>query len=308
MTLLLAALLLAQPLTPAPAKPESAAARPESTAARPATNGDQHAIGEEVIKGETEVKIQDMKPYFAPQIDPFSPVNELLAPENYVLDDALYHSADSMTIPQRFTHSSYLRVPLERNFIYGDMMVFLPSFEQRVATWDLVVSNSLGETVRRVTRKGQPPAVITWDGKTDKGEPIAPGEVYSFTFNAYDAQGNQTRIPGTPQRVNGMVQQIGDEWVVSIAADQLFVEGGAQLLEAAGPRLDEAANIVKEKFKKQVAVYVYTEQEQLSAERCRVMRAELSRRMVLPNEALKVAPRFVPGLQPKLSKVEIHIL
>jgi flagellar motor protein MotB len=308
MTLLLAALLLAQPLTPAPAKPESAAARPESTAARPATSGDQHAIGEEVIKGETEVKIQDMKPYFAPQIDPFSPVNELLAPENYVLDDALYRSVDSMTIHQHFAHSSYLRVPLERNFIYGDMMVFLPSFEQRVATWDLVVSNSLGETVRRVTRKGQPPAVITWDGKTDTGEPIAPGEVYSFTFNAYDAQGNQTRIPGTPQRVNGMVQQIGDEWVISIAADQLFVEGGAQLLEAAGPRLDETANIVKEKFKKQVVVYVYTEQERLSAERCRVMQAELSRRMVLPNEALKVAPRFVPGLQPKLSKVEIHIL
>jgi hypothetical protein len=245
MTLLLAALLLAQPLTPAPAKPESAAARPESAATRSAPSGDQHAIGEEVIKGETEVKIQDMKPYFAPQIDPFSPVNELLAPESYVLDEALYHSVDSMTITQHFAHSSYLRVPLERNFIYGDMMVFLPSFEQHVATWDLVVSNSLGETVRRVTRKGQPPAVIAWDGKTDAGDPIAPGEVYSFTFNAYDAQGNQTRIPGTPQRVNGMVQQIGEEWVISIAADQLFAEGGAQLLEQAGPRLDEAATSSK---------------------------------------------------------------
>lgn len=308
MTLLLAALLFAQPLAPAPARPKSAPARPETTAARPAKNGDQHAIGEEVIKGETEVRIQDMKPYFAPQIDPFSPVNELLAPENYVLDDALYHSVDSMTVPQHFVHSSYLRVPLERNFIYGDMMVFLPSFEQRLATWELVVSNSLGETVRRVTRKGQPPAVIAWDGKTDAGEPIAPGEVYSFTFSAYDAQGNQTRIPGTPQRVNGIVQQTGEEWVVSVAADQLFAEGGAQLLEQAGPRLDEAANIIKEKFKKQVVVYVYTEQEKLSAERCRVMQAELSRRIVLPNEALKVAPRFVPGLQPKLSKVEVHVL
>ena len=308
MALLLAALFLAQPLAPAPAGPESAAARPDTSAAAPAKSGDQHAIGEEVIKGETEVRIQDMKPYFAPQIDPFSPVNDLLAPENYVVDDALYHSVDSMTIPQQFVHSSYLRVPIERDFIYGDMMVFLPSFEQRVANWELVVSNSLGETVRRVARKGQPPAVIAWDGKTDNGEPIAPGEVYSFTFNAYDAQGNQTRIPGTPQRVNGMVQQIGDEWVISVAADQLFAEGSTQLLEQAGPRLDETANTVKEKFRKQVVVYVYTEQERLSAERCRAMQAELSRRMVLPGEALKVAPRFVPGLQPKLSKIEIHVL
>ena len=307
MTLLIVALLFAQ-LAPAPARPEPAAARPESTAARSSGSGDQHAIGEEVIKGETEVRIGDVKPYFPPQIDPFAPVNELLAPESYVLDDALYHSVDSMTIPQHFAHSSYLRIPVERNFIYGDMMVFLPSFEQRVATWNLEVSSSLGETVRRIAHKGQPPAVITWDGKTDEGEPIAPGEVYSFTFNAYDAQGNHTRIPGTPQRVNGIVQQVGEEWVVSIAADQIFAEGGAQLIEQAALRLDEAANVVKEKFKNQVVVYVYTEQERLSAERCRVVQVELGRRVVLPAEALQVVPRFVPGLQPKLSKIEIRVL
>lgn len=290
------------------AKPDSVAARPETTTASPASSSDQHAIGEEVIKGQTEIRIQDVKPYFPPQFDPYSPVSQLLAPENYVLDDGLYHSVDSMTIPQHFAHSSFLRIPTEHNFIYGDMMVFLPAFEQRVVNWDLVVSNSLGETVRRIAGKGQPPAVITWDGKTDAGEPIAPGEVYSFTFNAYDAQGNQTRIPGTPQRVNGMVQQVGDECVVSVAADQLFAEGSAQLLEQAAPRLDESANVIKEKFKKEVVAYVYTEQEQLSAERCRVIQVELSRRVVLPEGALQVVPRFVPGLQPKLSKVEIHIL
>jgi hypothetical protein len=308
MTMLIAVLLFAQPLAPAPAGPPPDATLPESTAARPVRGGDQHAIGEEVIKGETEVKIEDMKPYFPPQIDPSSPVKELLVPGSYVLDDALHRSVDSMTIPQHFAHSSFLRVPIERNFIYGDMMVFLPSFEQRVATWNLEVSNSLGETVRRIARKGQPPAVITWNGLTDAGEPIAPGEVYSFTFNAYDAQGNQTRIPGTPQRVDGMVQQMGEEWVVSIAADQLFAEGSPMLLEQAAPRFDEAANIVKEKFKKQVVVYVYTEQERLTAERCRAIETELDRRWVLPREALNVVPRFVPGLQPKLSKIEIHIL
>ena len=307
MSLIIAALLFAQSLTPAPARPDSMA-RPETTATKPAAGGDQHALGEEVIKGETQVKIEDTKPPFAPAIDPFSPVNAMLAPESYVLDNALYRTIDSVTIPQHFTHPSYLRVPLERNFIYGDLLVFLPSFEQRVANWELVVSNSLGETVRRVSRKGQPPAAMTWDGRTDDGEPIAPGEVYSFTFNAYDAQGNQTRIPGTPQRVDGLVLPVGDEWIVSVAADQLFAAGSAQLLEQAGPRLDEAANIVKEKFKKQVVVYVYTEQERLSTDRCRVIQNELSSRVLVPAEALRVVPRFVPGLQPKLSKVEIRIL
>jgi len=306
MTLILLTLLITQPLAPTPA-PTTKVDSPPAAVMAP-KSGDQHAIGEEVITGAADVKIQDLKPYFAPQIDPFGPVNELLAPESYVLDDGLYHSVDSMTVPQHFTHSSFLRTPVERNFIYGDMMVFLPSFESRVSTWELVVANSLGENVRRVTHKGQPPAIITWDGKTDNGDAIAAGEVYSFTFNAYDAQGNQTRIPAQPQRINGMVYQQDGEWVVSVAADQIFVGDGAQLQEQAPQRLNEAANIVKEKFKKEVVIYVYSEQEKLSAERCRVMKSELSSRAVLPTEALKAAPRFVPGLQPKLSRVEIHII
>jgi hypothetical protein len=285
------------------------AAQPDSgQTAQPPKPADAHTLGEEVITGEADVKVSDAKVWFPPQIDPFAPVNAILAPESYVLDEGLYHSIDSMTVPHHFIHSSYLRVPVERNFIYGDIMVFLPSFESRVATWELVVANSLGETVRRVRQKGQPPAVITWDGRGDNGEAIATGEIYSFTFNAYDAQGNQTRIPGQPQRISAIVYQQKDEWVVAMAADQIFAADGAQLLEPAGPRLDEAANVVKERFKKEVVVYVYSEQERLSAERCRVIKTELARRIVLPSEALKVAPRFIPGLQPKHSKIEIHII
>jgi hypothetical protein len=303
-TAVILALLIAQQPLAAPA-PDTT---PKPAPVQPAPSGDQHGLGEEVISGQAEVKILDTKTYFAPQIDPFAPINSLLAPESYVLDEALNHSVDSMTIPQQFIHSSYLRVPLERGFIYGDVMLFLPSFDNRVATWELVIANSLGETVRRISKKGQPPAVLSWDGRSDKGEVIATGEVYSFTFNAYDARGNQTRIPGTPQRVNAIAYQADGEWVVAIAADQIFAEGSAQLLEPAAARIEEAVNIIKEHFRREVVVYVYTEQEPLSAERCRVMQAEIGRRVVLPRETLKVAPRFIPGLQPKFSKVEIHIL
>jgi outer membrane protein OmpA-like peptidoglycan-associated protein len=240
-------------------------------------------------------------------VDPFSPINSMLAPDNYVLDEGLYRSVDSMTIPQQSTHSSYLRVPVERDFIYGDLMVFMPSFESRVATWELVVSNSLGETVRRVSRKGQPPAVMTWDGKTDAGDAITVGEVYGFVFNAYDAQGNQTRIPGTPQRINAISYPFENEWVVAVAADNIFKDGSASLTDKAAARLDEAANIVKEKYKKEVVVYIYSEQEKLSTDRCRVIQEEVARRTVLPQGALKVAPRFILGLQPKFSKVEFRI-
>jgi hypothetical protein len=269
--------------------------------------GGHHGLGEEEITGEAEVLITDRKLAFAPQIDPFSPIQDLLLPDSYVFDEALSRTADSLAVPHRFISSSYLRVPVERDFIYGDIMVFLPTFEKRVATWELDISNSLGETVRRVTRRGQPPATISWDGRTDSGEPIATGDIYSFTFSAYDAQGNQTRLPGAPRRVDAMVFRDDKEASINIAAERLFEDGTVRLLPDAGRRLDEAANIIRESFRKEVVVYVYSEMEQLSTDRCNAMRAEISRRLVLPRGALSVAPRFIPGLKPKFSKVEIIV-
>ncbi|MFO7638418.1 MAG: FlgD immunoglobulin-like domain containing protein [bacterium] len=269
--------------------------------------GGQHGLGEEEITGEAEVRITDRKLFFVPQLDPFAPIQDLLLPDSYVFDDALSRTVDSLTIPHRFINSSYLRVPVEKDFIYGDIMVFLPTFEKRVASWELDISNSLGETVRRVRHRGQPPATISWDGRTDSGEPIVTGEIYSFTFNAYDAQGNQTRLPGTPRRVDAMVFRDGQEATVTIAADRVFQPGTSQLLSEAGPRLDEAANIVRETFRKEITIYVFTEQERLSTDRCNAIRNELANRLVLPQGALSVAPRFIPGLQPKYSKIEIHV-
>ena len=275
-------------------------------AALPGT--DRHGLGEEEITGQVDVRVTDTKIFFAPQINPFSPIADLLIPDSYVFDDALYKTLDSVTVPHHFIGSSYLRVPVEKDFIYGDIMVFLPTFEKRVATWELVVSNSLGETVRRVTRKGHPPAVMSWDGRTDNGDAIITGEIYSFTFNAYDSQGNQTRIPGTPRRINAMVYRRDNETTVSLAADQIFGARSTRLLEGAAVRLDETANIIREQFHKEVVVYVYSEQEQLSTDRCNVIRQEIGRRLVLPEGTLKVAPRFIPGLEPKFSKVEVKIL
>lgn len=278
------------------------------TPTQPTAPNDQHGLGEEVITGQVEFKIDDPKYFFTPLFDPFSPIGDLLTPNSYVFDDALYRTVDSMTIPGLFVRSSFLRVPLARSFLYGDIMVFMPTFESRVATWELVISNSLGETVRTIRRKGQPPALMSWDGRGDDGEPITTGEMYSFTFYAYDAHGNRTRIPGRPQRIDGMVHQHEDEWVISMAADGIFAPGLAVLADAAAARLDEAANVVKEHFTREVVVYVYSEQEKLSADRCAVVRDELARRIVLPVDGLKVAPRFIPGLSPKFSKIEVRVI
>lgn len=298
---LLLALLLTQTGSP------TATATPDSAKPTAAQAPAEHGLGEEVITGQAEIKVEDRKMYLSPSFDPFSPVDSMFVSQNYIFDPPLLRTIDSLTIPHQFIHSSYLRVPVERDLIYGDVIIFMPDFQEQVVSWELVVANSLGETVRRLSRKGRPPAMITWDGRMDNGEMISPGEIYSFTFSAYDAHGNQTRTPITPQRINGIVYKEQDEWVVSLAADLIFASGSAELLDQADRRLDEVANVIKKEFRKDLVVYVYTEQEKLSTARCAALEKELTSRIVLPAKALQVVPRFIPGLKPKFSKIEIRV-
>jgi hypothetical protein len=291
---------------PAPAAPDTVTEVPiEGT--QPGSPKGEHELGTEEIRGQERLKIDDLKPPFFPMIDPYEPINSVLRTERYIFDDHLYTTIDSLSVPSHYLHSSYLRTPVVDRLIRGDVLVFLPKFEKNVANWELTVSNSLGQTVRRVKRKGNPPNIITWDGRDDQGVVINTGETYDFTFFAYDAVGNQTRIPGRPQRVSGMLYEDTGEWVVSVAADGIFENRGTRLVPDAERWLTEMANAVKEKFKSEAVVYVYTDREDLSTERAKVIVAELSARVKFTKDAVKSAPRFVPGLQPKYSKIEVRI-
>ena len=273
-----------------------------------------YELGEEMIKGEASFKISDQRIYLVPMFDFFAPINEIMKPDEYIFDEKLAMEISSQTLPNPILRSGYLRVPLKRDFLYGDVLLFIPKFENRVANWELVISNSLGQTVRRIADNGNPSPVIAWDGRTDGNEVIATGEIYTFTFNAYDALGNQTRILGQPRKISGIVYEEDDATIININGDEVFIHGTEQLNDSlALSRIDEAANIIKERFKskkssnKEIVIYVYTDNEELSLKQCNILKNEFSKRLVLSQDSLKVAPKFFLGLKPKYSKIEIQI-
>ena len=273
-----------------------------------------YELGEEMITGKASFKISEPKIYFIPMLDFFGPINELLKSDEFIFDEKLAFEIDSRTLPTPILRSSYLRIPLKGGFLYGDVLIFLPEFEKSVASWELVISNSLGETVRRIAQTGDPPPIISWDGRTETKEMLVTGEIYTFTFNTYDALGNQTRIFGKPQKISGIVYEENGKTIINIAGDEVFIRGTDQLNESlAFSRIAEATNIIKERFKskktpvKEVIIYVYTEKEELSLKQCNILKDEFNKRIILPQEALKVIPRFIPGLKPKYSKIEIII-
>ncbi len=267
----------------------------------------EHDIGEEVIKGELKYKITDPKIYLQVALNPFAPLDSVISKEQYIFDEKLYSTIDRLNTPILYLHSEYLRMPLVARFMYGSIALFIPRFEKTVSSWELVITDAKGEVVRRYAQRGMPPPVLSWDGRTDNGEMCNMGEVYNYVFTAFDAVGNPTRISGRAYKFNGVVYEEKGSTIIAVSANALFNENAAHLHSESGPYLEEIANIVKEKFKKEVVVFSYSQSEALARSRGEVILSEITKRAVLPNKAVSTAPRFIPGLLPKYSKIEIVV-
>jgi hypothetical protein len=267
----------------------------------------EHEIGEEVIKGTIKMTIQDPKLYLYPPIKPFAPLESIISQEKYIFDDKLYAAIDAMNTPILYLHSEYLRIPLVSRLMYGNIALFVPRFEKTVSSWELVITDANGQVVRRYAQRGLPPSSLFWDGRTDNGEMCNMGEVYNYVFTAFDAIGNQTRIPGRSYTFNGVVYEEKNTKTIAVSSGVLFNEGSQVLVRDANLYLDEIANIIKDSYKKEVVIYSYSESEALAKSRGEVIMNEIINRAVLPSKAIKTAPRFIPGLLPKYSKIEVVV-
>jgi hypothetical protein len=267
----------------------------------------EHDIGEEVIKGQMEFKIQEKKLEFYPELKPFAPLDSVISQEKYIFDEKLYSTIDALNTPILYLHSEYLRIPLVTRMMYGSIALFVPRFEKTVSSWELVITDSNGEIVRRIADRGLPPTTISWDGRTDNKEMCNMGEVYNYVFTAFDAVGNPTRIGGRSYKFNGVVYDDQESKIVTVSSGELFSENTSMLDAEAAYYLDEISNIIKENFEEEVVVYSYSESETLANSRGRIIMEEIIKRVVLPVEGIKTAPRFIPGLKPKYSKIEVVI-
>ncbi|MBA7556552.1 hypothetical protein ES705_49264 [subsurface metagenome] len=191
--------------------------------------------------------------------------------------------------------------------MYGSIALIIPRFQKTVSSWELVITDTNGDVIRRYAERGLPPASISWDGRTDNGEMSNMDEIYNYVFTAFDAVGNPTRIAGRSYKFTGIVYDEQDSKIIAISSSELFNEKSNYLSTEASEYLDEVANIIKENFKREVVVYSYSESESMAKSRGKVIMDAIIERVVLPEEAIKTAPRFIPGLKPKYSKIEIVI-
>ena len=267
----------------------------------------EHDIGEEIIKGKAELRIDDQKIHLFPEFKALTPLDSMVSEERYLFDKTLYSIIDELNTPILNLHSEYLRTPVAGRFMYGSIALFIPKFEETVSAWELVITDANGATVRRFVDRGLPPTSISWDGRTDNGTMCNMGQVYNYVFTAFDVLGNPTRIIGRPYTFNGIVYDEKNTKVIAVSNQVLFSPDQPALLTEASGYFDEIANLIKENFKNEVVVYSYSADESIARLRGDKAMNEILSRTVLPQGSIKTAPRFIPGMNPKFSKIEIII-
>ena len=91
--------------------------------------------------------------------------------------------------------SPVLGRPWLRELRTGSVARFRPNLKS-VSSWQLIVADSRGDTVRVFEGKGSPPQEIAWDGMYASGVLALPGLTYSYVLQALDKAGNRRNFIG----------------------------------------------------------------------------------------------------------------
>jgi hypothetical protein len=117
------------------------------------------------------------------------------------------------------------------------------SFED-LARWKLDIFASDGGVFFSVNGEGDPPKSIEWNGRGDSGDPLTPGEQYSYSFTATDRAGNRRTFPGEAFSVPAIYLTTEKGLWVGLSYSVLFSPNGYGLLGAAEDYSTELANLV----------------------------------------------------------------
>lgn len=120
---------------------------------------------------------------------------------------------------------------------------FQVNFEQ-LARWKLDIFTSDGKLFRSLGNEGSPPSQITWDGRSDAGVPLIPGEQYAYSFTATDKAGNRRTFPGEGFLVKALYLTEENTVWIGISDDELFSPDGFGLTQDAVEYSRELTNFI----------------------------------------------------------------
>ncbi len=147
------------------------------------------------VEGENRVQIRFERPELGIDIDPTEAPGLMLENSLSILNRTVPDLVAPFLHVCTQTTSPYTPRPWLTAYTCGPVARFTPAMDG-VVSWQLEVVDSRGQTAMIFAGKGNPPAVIPWDGKRIDGTPAPPGYTYSYLLEARDRAGNQRRFLG----------------------------------------------------------------------------------------------------------------
>ena len=113
-----------------------------------------------------------------------------------------------------------------------------------IARWKFDIITSDGTIFCSLNGEGNPPKSIQWDGRGNYGDPLTPGEQYSYSFTATDKAGNRRSFPGESFSVPALYLTNDEGVWIGLSYALLFSPNGYGLSSTAESYSNEIANLI----------------------------------------------------------------
>ncbi|MCB4791441.1 MAG: hypothetical protein LHV68_06090 [Elusimicrobia bacterium] len=253
-------------------------------------------LPEAVIKGDEVLKLDSTKPKLEIPIEQNSEILKDLEIEREIFTN---QPAGSEKQPKDFmpelANSPQVIVPRTLYIHTDTICVFYPLSDlksvfkepnpknaKKSATWELIVTDDLGQTFREYSGRGLPPETITFDGRDKDGNIIEVGYSYSTILKYYDTKGALHTRVGTPFIITGLAHQEQKGLYITLDYKKIYKNNPTVLLhgefsDAGMDLIQEAADkIKKDYFTLPVEVIVYSKDKEIA----KIAAKEISERLV----------------------------
>lgn len=264
-----------------------------------------YEIGEEVIKGEKRIIINERKILKIPQIDPFNLLAEKFSLKDVELNKAITKFTDSIFLSYSLLSFPYLRLPLKEKILKENLIIFLPEFEKGVKNWELTIYSQSGEIIKKINNKGEPQKAIYWDLKKENGDYLNVDEIYYAIFTAYDFLGNETKILTPTFSFDGLIYQEKDKKIILINPEKIFKIEATKIEEEGLKIIEEICNIIKKDLPKEIIINFFSKKENYLLEQTKILEEEIRKRISLNKHSLKIYPHFQKEIFKRVNKIEI---
>lgn len=261
-------------------------------------------------KKEYEIKekykgiIEERKRIWELFYNPVEAAYEPLVKKGYIYDERFGQGIIKPPIPS--LSSEELRKAWLQSIVREEIGFFNPFFGREVKEWNLKIFDSNNRVFRSYSGEGQPPRIIKWDGRNEKGDVIDVSLDYFYIFWVKDAAGNEVKTVPKKIKLSGILYQEGVRWIVSIDGNEIFEKNKDRINSYS--LLEEAKSIIKERARAKVNVIVYGKDPELTKKRYKRIMEWVEKNLKLPKGKVLYVEGFFKETGFETSRIDFEIL